>query len=169
MMAHAQVQPIEEDTMKSTILLLAGMALATASSLTVAAAPSASTVDCSRISDVAVPWNVDVQPASVTFTNKRTRVVVSQDAIVANGRTFHGSSVKAYYGDVRNFLGNASSMANVARHFTDHTAFPKAATGMCQAILAVHASGEQVQRAFPGFASPIHVSLQPAQVAATSD
>lgn len=64
------------------------------------------------------------------------------------------------YADLRGFLDNAGSIANVAKSFLSRGAFPQAATDMCSAILAVQRSGQAMEQRFTGFNSPVRVQLK---------
>lgn len=116
---------------------------------------------CARIDDVEVPYDVATDSASVTFLSTRDRIVVRAAGIETGGRTLNGPQVAPYYSDVRRFLDRARVMANAALPFSGGQAkMGAAATEMCMAIVAVAASGAVVERAFPGFASPVRVKFK---------
>jgi hypothetical protein len=116
---------------------------------------------CERIEDVDVPYDVATDSASVTFSSSRDRIVVRAAEIQAGGRMLNGPLVGPYYGDVRRFLDRARVMANAALPFTGGQAtMGAAATQMCMAIVSVAASGAAVERAFPGFVSPVRVKFK---------
>lgn len=115
---------------------------------------------CARIADVAVPYDVDVGADALRFESGSGSILIAADRIEAGERTFRDATVRRYHDDLRGFLANAGSMASVARSFMRRGAFPQAATDMCRAILAVHASGEAVERRFPGFDNPVRITLK---------
>lgn len=122
-------------------------------------AAGAAGAECSRIADVELPYDVDVGADALRFEDGDSVIVVTADRIESAGRVFHDEAVRGYHDDLRGFLDNAGSMANVARAFWQRGAFPQAASDMCHAILAVQASGEAIEARFPGFTSPVRVSL----------
>lgn len=136
------------------VLLLFGTSMASA-----AGAPRASTAQCKRIADVSVPYTVSVGPTAIRFADKGSNITVTNDTIQDGTRTFQNPAVKNYYVALRSFLGNSGSMANVARSFMHRSAFPQAATSMCQSILAVDASSNALAQIFPDFKSPVQVKL----------
>lgn len=116
---------------------------------------------CDRIVDVEVPFEVEASTEALRFSGDDGAIVVTGDAIEADGRTFRDASVANYHADLRGFLDNAGSMANVAKSFlSDRGAFPQAATDMCSAILAVQRSGQAMEQRFPGFVSPVRIALK---------
>lgn len=116
---------------------------------------------CQRIDDVAVPYDVAADTASVTFSSPSDRIVVRAAQIEAGGKTLSGPQVGPYYGDVRHFLDRARTMASSALPFGGERAtMASAATEMCSAILRIAASGAVVERAFPGFQSPVRVKFK---------
>lgn len=115
---------------------------------------------CSRIADVDVPHEVDVAADALRFEGSGGAIVVTPDRIESGDRVFRDPAVRSYHDDLRGFLDNAGSMAKVAKSFLRRGAFPQAATDMCHAILAVQASGAAMEQRFPGFTSPVRVSLK---------
>ena len=115
---------------------------------------------CNRIADVDVPFEVDVAADALRFEGQDGAIVVTSDRIESGDQVFRDDAVRGYHDDLRGFLDNAGSMAKVARSFLRRGAFPQAATDMCRAILAVQASGAAMERRFPGFTSPVRVSLK---------
>ena len=118
------------------------------------------TSECSRIVDVDVPFDVDVGADALRFEGGQAPVVVTAERIQVGARSFSDVSVREYHDDLRGFLDNAGSMARVARKFLSRGDFPQAASDMCQAILAVQASGQVVEQRFPGFTNPVRVTLK---------
>lgn len=116
---------------------------------------------CQRIDDVAVPYDVAMDNASVTFSSRSDRIVVRMAGITAGGKTFGGHQVGRYYADVRRFLANSRTMANAALPFSGERAtMGAAATQMCIAIIDVAASGAAIEQAFPGFLSPVRIKFK---------
>ncbi|MFC3716596.1 hypothetical protein ACFONC_10570 [Luteimonas soli] len=115
---------------------------------------------CSRIADVDLPYDVGVAADALRFEGRDGTIVVTPDRIESGNQVFRDEAVRGYHDDLRGFLDNAGSMAKVAKAFTRRDAFPQAATGMCRAILAVQASGAEMEQRFPGFTSPVRVSLE---------
>ena len=116
---------------------------------------------CQRIDDVAIPYDVATDSASVTFSSPSDRIVVRAAQIEAGGKSLSGPQVGLYYGDVRRFLDRARTMANAALPFGGERAtMGQAATEMCMAIVDVAASGAAVEGAFPGFVSPVRVKFK---------
>lgn len=115
---------------------------------------------CNRIADVDVPFEVDVAADALRFEGRDGTIVVTPDRIQSGHHVFRDDAVRGYPDDLRGFLDNAGSMAKVARSFLRRDAFPQAAADMCHAILAIQASGAAMERRFPGFTSPVRVSLE---------
>lgn len=115
---------------------------------------------CSRIADVDLPYDVDVADDALRFESRDGTIVVTGDRIESGSQVFRDEAVRDYHNDLRGFLDNAGSMAKVAKSFMRRGAFPQAATDMCHAILAVQASGAAMEQRFPGFTSPVRVSLK---------
>jgi hypothetical protein len=136
---------------------------AVALSLSVAVLPAfaaGGTAGCERIVDVELPYEVELGADVIRFDDGGSPIVVSAAQVTFNGRTLADGPVAGYHEDLRGFLDNAGSMARVARSFLSRGAFPEAATAMCDAILAVHDSGQAMERRFPGFTSPVRVTLR---------
>lgn len=126
----------------------------------IAAAP-ADAAQCARIADVQVPYEVDVGADALRFDGRGGAIVVTAESIEADGRTFRDPSVAGYQADLREFLGNSGSMANAARALLrDRGAVARAAGDMCAAALAVQRSGRAMEQRFPGFTSPVQVTLK---------
>lgn len=126
----------------------------------IAAAP-ADAAQCARIADVQVPYEVDVGADALRFDGRGGAIVVTAESIEADGRTFRDPSVAGYQADLREFLGNSGSMANAARAILrDRGAVARAAGDMCAAALAVQRSGRAMEQRFPGFTSPVQVTLK---------
>lgn len=141
--------------------LVFGLLLFSSAITNAQAAPTASTAQSGRIADVSVPYTVSISPTAIRFANKNANIIVTNDKIQAGNRTFQNPVVSNYYVALRSFLGNSSSMANTARAFLHNkSAFPQAATNMCQSILDVHASGSTLAQIFPDFSSPVQVVLR---------
>ena len=116
---------------------------------------------CQRIDDVAIPYDVAMDSASVTFSSPSDRIVMRAVQIEAGGKMLSGPPVGPYYANVRRFLDRARTMANAALPFSGERAtIGQAATEMCMAIVEVAASGAAVERAFPGFVSPVRVKFK---------
>lgn len=139
-------------------LIVAALVLSTLAAPCLAA--EGTDAGCSRITDVDLPYDVDVAADALRFEDGDDAIVVTPDRIESGGQVFRDDAVHAYHDDLRGFLDNAGSMAKVARAFLHRSAFPQAATDMCHAILAVQASGAEIERRFPGFTSPVRVSLK---------
>ena len=133
--------------------------LAVASS-PVAAVPDVDAAQCDRIVDVTVPYEVDVTEDGLRFNGDGASIVVTSQQIQFRDQVFRDAAVRDYYDALTSFLGNASSMANVAKSFSRRGAFPQAATDMCLAVLSVHQSGEAMQQLFHGFTTPVRVQLK---------
>lgn len=126
----------------------------------IAAAP-ADAAQCARIADVQVPYEVDVGADALRFDGRGGAIVITAESIEADGRTFRDPSVAGYQADLREFLGNSGSMANAARALLrDRGAVARAAGDMCAAALAVQRSGRAMEQRFPGFTSPVQVTLK---------
>ena len=116
---------------------------------------------CQRIADVTVPYDVTADAASVTFSSGADRIVIRPTQIEAGGKTLSGPQIGPYYAGVRRFLDRARTMANAALPFSgSQDTMGAAATQMCMAIVDVAASGAAVERAFPGFVSPVRVKFK---------
>lgn len=116
--------------------------------------------DCARIADVDLPYEVETDADALRFKGKGDAIIVTGDHIEAGGQVFRDAAVRDYHDDLRDFLDNAGSMAQVAKSFFKRGAFPQAATDMCRAILAVQASGATMEQRFPGYTSPVRVVLK---------
>ena len=139
---------------------LAVAALVLSSLATPCLAAEGAETQCNRIADVDVPFEVNAAADALRFEGRAGPIVVTPDRIESGDQVCRDDALRAYHDDLRGFLDNAGSMAKVAKSFLRRDAFPQSATDMCHAILAVQASGTALERRFPGFTSPVRVSLK---------
>ncbi|MGH8083995.1 MAG: hypothetical protein ACREPV_01790 [Lysobacter sp.] len=144
------------------LLAIGVIALSTIAAPALAADVTPDLAQCDRIVDVEVPYEVDASTDALRFSDgDKADIVVTGARIESGDRTLQDASITGYHADLRGFLDNAGSMANVAKSFLGNRgAFPQAATDMCSAILAVQRSGQAMEQRFPGFVSPVRVTLE---------
>ncbi|MDQ0463328.1 hypothetical protein QO010_001076 [Caulobacter ginsengisoli] len=117
---------------------------------------------CGRIQDVDLPYDVTRAAEGLTFSGKGEVIVVSAQAIRANGRSYAGPEVAAYHERLGRFLTQADAMARQAANpFAGGGAeLGRAASGMCEAILDLAASSAVIESRFSGYASPVRIRLK---------
>lgn len=144
------------------LLAIGAIALSALAAPAFAADNTPDLAQCDRIVDVEVPFDVDAGSDELRFSDRNAAdIVVTGARIESGGRTLRDDSIAGYHADLRGFLDTAGSMAKVARSLLGNRgAFPQAATDMCSAILAVQASGHAMEQRFPGFVSPVRVTLK---------
>jgi hypothetical protein len=145
--------------MKTAAVSLAVLLMAASSAHAQAFDPA----QCSRISDVDLPYDVTLGDSAVEFRNSHGNVTVTPAEISSAGRTYAGASVPDHYAKLRHFLVTADTMARVANPFSrrdGNGGLGDAASNMCQAILDLAASNQMVEGEFPGYTSPVRIVLR---------
>jgi hypothetical protein len=116
--------------------------------------------DCARISEVQVPDALHADAELVVYAPAGAPpLTITAEEIRLGSRRFHDPSVTAYHAALHAFLTESGAMATVARSMLNRRRYAQAASQMCQRIIAVHATGLQVEQRFPGFVSPVRVRL----------
>ncbi|HVI58543.1 MAG TPA: hypothetical protein VM619_06665 [Luteimonas sp.] len=145
----------------ASLVALSAIALSAIAAPALASEATATPEQCARITDVEVPYDVDIGADALHFSGRHRAIVVTADAIESNGRTFRDASVAGYQADLRDFLDDSGSMANAARSLLrNRGAVAQAAGDMCASILAVQRSGHAMEQRFPGFVSPVQITLR---------
>lgn len=144
------------------LLAIGAIALSAIAAPAFAADATHDLAECDRVVDVEVPFDVDASSEALRFSGGNVADIIVTGARIENGgRTLRDDSIAGYHADLRGFLDTAGSMAKVAKSFLGNRgAFPQAVTDMCSAILAVQRSGHAMEQRFPGFVSPVRVTLK---------
>lgn len=116
---------------------------------------------CARIQDVEVPYEVATAEDAITFSARGGDIVVSAQAIRANGRTHASPAVAGYHQTLSRFLDQASITARAMNPFSrDRAGMGESATDMCRAIIELAASAAVIESEFNGYSSPVQIRLR---------
>jgi hypothetical protein len=115
---------------------------------------------CSRIDDVSVPYEVTTAEQAITFSARGGDIVITPQAIRANGRTHASPAVAGYHQTLGRFLNQASATARAMNPLAARSAgMGDTATNMCRAIIELAASAAVIEGEFDGYASPVRIRL----------
>lgn len=116
---------------------------------------------CARIQNVVVPYDVTTAQNTITFSARAGDIVVTADAIRANGRTHASPAVAGYHRNLGLFLSQASATARAMNPLSSGRAgMGEAATDMCRAIIELAASASVIEGEFNGYYSPVQIRLR---------